>query len=340
MINQMLLQASPTHSSRNPVAGLSGGLTDAQLLDRFLTKHDEAAFELLVWRHGPMVLRVCRRILRDVHGAEDAFQATFLTLACKAGSIGKQEAVSSWLYKVAYRIALRAQAGATKRATHERPMVECLAANGTEPGDEAAWHELGPLLDAEVRRLPEKYRAAFVLCYLEGKTNEEAAQELGCPKGTILSRLSRARDRLRKRLNQRGLALSGMVFPMLLDPKGWSLAAEPPTLVESTVRLAVNLVRNPGTTEGVTAPVAHLMRRAGLAGWRRYWAAISLAIGAALLTTAWAASSYSSGYSAPPREIGAQKTGATPPIGAKEVKAAPPEAAIADGDVPAAPRCH
>jgi RNA polymerase sigma factor (sigma-70 family) len=258
-----------------------------------------------------MVLRVCRRILRDAHGAEDAFQATFLTLACKAGSIGKQEALSSWLYKVAYRVALRAQAGAMKRSTHEKPMVECLAAHGAEPADEAAWRELGPLLDAEVRRLPEKYRAAFVLCYLEGKTNEEAAKELGCPKGTILSRLSRARERLRKRLNQRGLALSGMVFPMLLDPKGWSLAAEPPALVESTVRLALDLVRNSGAPEAVAAPVAQLMTRT-TRGWRRYWAAISLAILAALVGTAWAGAWASGSLADPPGAIGAGGVGAAP----------------------------
>jgi RNA polymerase sigma factor (sigma-70 family) len=287
MITETFPSTRPTVARRLALAQLPGGLTDAQLLERFLKKHDEAAFELLVWRHGPMVLRVCRRILRDAHGAEDAFQATFLTLACKAGSIGKQEAVSSWLYKVAYRVALRAQAGAAKRATHERPMVDCLPARGVEPADEAAWRELGPLLDAEVRRLPEKYRAAFVLCYLEGKTNEEAAKELGCPKGTVLSRLSRARERLRKRLNQRGLAMSGMVFPVLLDPNGWSLVAEPPELVESTVRLALDLVRNPKATEAVATPVAQLMNHA-TRGWRRYWVGIAVAILALMVGTVWA----------------------------------------------------
>src|SRR5712692_5379354 len=98
MVNHTTLPMVPTRARHDPIAVLPGGLTDAQLLDRFLTEHDEAAFELLVWRHGPMVLRVCRRILRDAHGAEDAFQATFLTLACKAGSIGKRESVGSWLY--------------------------------------------------------------------------------------------------------------------------------------------------------------------------------------------------------------------------------------------------
>jgi RNA polymerase sigma factor (sigma-70 family) len=287
MANQIPVTAFHHRSRLSAGPAPPGGLTDAQLLDRFLTKRDEAAFELLVWRHGPMVLRVCRRILRDVHGAEDAFQATFLTLACKAGSIGKQEAVSSWLYKVAYRIALRAQAGVAKRARHEKPMVECLAATGSAPPDEAAWRELGPLLDAEVQRLPEKYRAAFILCYLEGKTNEEAAQELGCPKGTILSRLARARERLRKRLHRRGLALSGMVFPLLLDPKGWSLTGEPPALVESTVRLALNLVRDPSATDGLAAPLARLLQTADR-GWRRYWLPILVALLMLMGTAVWA----------------------------------------------------
>jgi RNA polymerase sigma factor (sigma-70 family) len=303
MADQALCATVPTYLPQNSVAPLPGGLTDAQLLNRFLTKHDEAAFELLVWRHGPMVLRVCRRILRDVHGAEDAFQATFLTLACKAGSIGKQEAVSSWLYKVAYRVALRAQAGSTKRSTLEKPLIDCLAGRSAEPSDEAAWRELGPLLDAEVRRLPEKYRAAFVLCYLEGKTNEEAAKELGCPKGTILSRLARARERLRKRLNQRGLALSGAVFPLLLDPKGWSLAAEPPALVESTVRLALDLVRNPGATESLAGPVAKLMV-SSTRGGRRYVVAITLAILAAMAGTVWAGAWAAGGFSDPPGAFG------------------------------------
>src|SRR5229473_1602826 len=131
----------------------AGGLTDGRLLERFLDDRDQAAFELLVWRHGPMVLRVCRRVIRDFHGAEDAFQATFLTFAYKAGGIGKRESVGSWLYKVAYRIALRARDGSSMRATRERPLADSLVAEDVgDPADQAAWRELGPLLDAEVQR--------------------------------------------------------------------------------------------------------------------------------------------------------------------------------------------
>jgi RNA polymerase sigma factor (sigma-70 family) len=176
-------------------------MPDAQLLDRFVERRDEVAFELLVWRHGPMVLGVCRRILQNPHDAEDAFQASFFTLARKADSIARRDSVGAWLYRVAYRIALRARARRARLAQREQPLGDLPVAEvGCEPADLLAWRELRPVLDAEISRLPEKYRAAFVLCYLEGKTNEQAAEQLGCPKGTVLSRLSRARERLRKRL--------------------------------------------------------------------------------------------------------------------------------------------
>ena len=169
-------------------------LTDAELLDNFVSRRDEASFEVLVWRHGAMVLAVCNRVLRDAYEAEDAFQATFLVLARKAGSIGRGEVVAAWLYQVAYRIALRLRAAAAKRTPSGEATDELAA---PEPTGDADWRDLRPVLDDEIARLPEKYRAPFVLCYLEGRTNEEAAAQLGCPKGTVLSRLSRGRDRLR-----------------------------------------------------------------------------------------------------------------------------------------------
>ena len=179
---------------RRIVGPQSGGLTDAQLLDRFVDEHDEAAFEVLVWRHGPMVLSVCRRILRHEQDAEDAFQATFLTLVRKARSIGKRQAVAGWLYKVAYRIALEAKTLASKRHVHERQEAGTLEALANQPGTESTvWRDLRTVLDEEVNRLPEKYRTPLILCYFEGKTYEEAARELGCPKGTVSIRLMRAR---------------------------------------------------------------------------------------------------------------------------------------------------
>ncbi len=168
------------------------GVGDAELLSRFAATGDEAAFELLVHRHQRLVFGVCRRILGDHHDAEDAFQAAFLALARKAGGIGKREAVAGWLFRVAYRTALAARAGRARRVSRERPVV---AAEATAaPADPAAAperREAWAAVDEEVNRLPERFRAAVVLCYLEGKTVDEAARLLGCPRGTVASRLAR-----------------------------------------------------------------------------------------------------------------------------------------------------
>ncbi|MFL5242559.1 MAG: RNA polymerase sigma factor [Gemmataceae bacterium] len=240
-----------------------GGLTDAQLLQRFLAERDEAVFELLVWRHGPMVMRVGFRVLKDVHRAEDVFQAAFFTLANKARTIGKQEAVSSWLYKVAYRLALRARAKHAKLLFREGPLLNGVVdkSTGRLPGEQLDWRELGPVVDAELQRLPEKLRAPFVLCYLQGKTNEEAAKELGCPKGTVLSRLARARERLRIRLTRRGLAFSVGVFALLFGPNTWLNAAEAPELVEGTVNIAGALLKNKAAAEVVPSGILDLMKQ-------------------------------------------------------------------------------
>jgi RNA polymerase sigma factor (sigma-70 family) len=204
----MMESPQVTFRRNRPLISKEGG-PDFRLLDRFRDQRDEAAFELLVGRHGPMVLGVCRRILGDAHEAEDAFQATFLTLARKAGSIKQQESVAGWLYRVASRVAFRARDRRATRARREQPLGEQpVSGADPEPLDWLAGEELRPLLDREINRLPEKYRVAFMLCHLEGKTNEEAAHLLGCPRGTILSRLSRAREHLRRGLGQRGLTLA------------------------------------------------------------------------------------------------------------------------------------
>jgi RNA polymerase sigma factor (sigma-70 family) len=177
-------------------------VTDAELLERFLRDRDEAAFELLMWRHTPVVMGVCRRVLRHRQDAEDAFQATFLILARKGHSIGRRESLTGWLYTVAYRVALRARAA--RRAGPERSLeVPPTDEAQSDPADHLAGQELRRLLDAELSRLPEKYRTAFILCHLEGKTCAEAAQQLGCPRGTIQSRTGRAREHLRARLARR-----------------------------------------------------------------------------------------------------------------------------------------
>jgi RNA polymerase sigma factor (sigma-70 family) len=209
----------------------SGAATDAELLQRFVAQRDEGAFTVLVRRHGPAVLGVCRRVLRDPNDADDAFQATFLVLARKAASITRPALLAGWLYGVAYRTAREAKTRAARRRAHER---QAPVARPTEPAVEVVWSDLRPVLDEEVNRLPEKYRVTFVLCYLQGLTNEEAAGLLGCPLGTVLSRLAWARDRLRTRLSRRGLALSAG----LLLPLNELSAAVPPALVQGTTQAA------------------------------------------------------------------------------------------------------
>src|SRR5262249_31981489 len=148
---------------------------DAELLKRFAAARDEAAFELLVWRHGKMVFNVCRRICRDPHDAEDAFQAVFLALVRNAGSISKDESVGGWRFRVAYRVAQKARMRATQRSGRFHAMADLESVPGTaDPAASAAWREVGVLIDDELQRLPEKYRLPFVLCHLEGQSNAEA----------------------------------------------------------------------------------------------------------------------------------------------------------------------
>jgi len=228
-LNQMLRQLCRLAGARTVEE-----LGDRQLLEAFAAHHDAEAFEVLVQRHGPLVLGVCRRVLHDEHDAEDVFQATFLVLAKKAGSIRRQEAVGSWLCGTAYRIALKARAAAGRRREQERqadPMTR------VDPETEAAWRELRPVLDEELNRLPPKYRAPLVLCYLQGKTNEAAAKELGWAPGSMSYRLSQARELLRNRLTQRGVALSSVALTAALAQHATAAVQLP--LVELTVRASV-----------------------------------------------------------------------------------------------------
>jgi RNA polymerase sigma factor (sigma-70 family) len=211
----------------------SDELTDGQLLDRFALRQDETAFEALMERHGSMVYGLCRGILHDPHSADDAFQATFLVLARKASSIHKRQSVASWLYGVAYRISLRAKANASRRRLHERQIVTMPT---TEPVTDAGRQELRSVLNEELQRLPEKYRAPLILCYLEGKTNEIAARELGWPSGSMSKRLNRGRELLKERLAGRGVALSAMAATAALAE---SVSAAPPALIKSTLQAAL-----------------------------------------------------------------------------------------------------
>jgi RNA polymerase sigma factor (sigma-70 family) len=210
-------------------------MTDGQLLARFVATQEAAAFEELVRRHGPMVLRVCQRVLHHSQDAEDAFQAAFLVLLRKAGTVAKQESVASWLYGVAYRVALKAKARASQRHLREKSGSETVFDDIREApvAGELATQDARHVLDEELSRLPEKYRSAVVLCLLEGKTSEQAAEQLHCQISAVKMRLLRAREVLRDRLARRGLAISvGGVALLLTQEAGAAVAA---TLAKATV---------------------------------------------------------------------------------------------------------
>lgn len=197
--------------TRQPAVALppGGDSTDRQLLERFATEREEAAFAALVRRHGAVVLGVCRRELGCEHDAEEVFQATFLALARRAALVPWQDSVRHWLLAVARRLSLRARCSARRPGRGGHGDAECLEVCDprSDPPTTAAFRETRLILDEELGQLPEKYRAPLVLCYLEGKTNEQAACELGWRPGSMSRRLSRARAQLRERLSRRGLAL-------------------------------------------------------------------------------------------------------------------------------------
>jgi RNA polymerase sigma factor (sigma-70 family) len=240
---------------------------DPHLLKQFLDRDDGDAFAALVRRHGPMVLAACRRLLRDPHDAADAFQATFLVLVRKAGSVDRPERLGNWLYGVACRVALKLRGQCARRHRRERPLGDVAAA---EPVADLVWRELRPALDEELYRLPEKYRAPVVLCYLEGVSKRQAARRLGWPEGTLSTRLHQARLLLRGRLARRGLGLPAGVVAVALA-QSTAPAAVPPALAAAVA---------PG--RAVPAPVAALAEGVARAlGWgpRKVLAAALLAAG-------------------------------------------------------------
>jgi RNA polymerase sigma factor (sigma-70 family) len=210
--------------------------TDQELVRRFTTTKDRQAFETLVRRHGSLVLSVCRRVLRQEQDAEDAFQATFLVLARKAASIRDAGALASWLYGVAYRMARSAKRAAGRRRTHEARAEALLP---KDPSWETAWREVQTVLDDEIGRLPERLRAPFLLCYLEGHGRAEAARQLGLKEGTVWSRLAQARKQLQRRLGRRGIALSAVLGAAALSER-LGTAAVPALLAAATARAAAD----------------------------------------------------------------------------------------------------
>jgi RNA polymerase sigma factor (sigma-70 family) len=218
---------------RSILAVEKSDLTDGQLLEEYLCRHDAAAVAALLQRHGPMVWGVCRRALANHHDAEDAFQATFLVLIRKAASIVPREMVGSWLHGVAHQTALKARALRAKRQARER-QVKAMPEPQAVPEPDR-WQDVQPLLDQELRRLPQKYRVAIILCDLEGKTRKEAARQLEVPEGTLSTRLRTARMMLAKRLARFGLALSGGALATMGVRQAAS-ACVPRCVVSSTIK--------------------------------------------------------------------------------------------------------
>jgi RNA polymerase sigma factor (sigma-70 family) len=256
--------------TRGMMAESLAGQSDRKLIEQFLAARNEAAFGALVRRHGPMVYRVCFRVLQQSPDAEDAFQATFLVLAQKLHGVRKQESLASWLHGVAHRVALKARARAALRRRHERQVAhgEAMAP------DEASWGELRVVLDAELRGLPEKWRQPLVLCYLEGCTQDEAADQLGWSKNTLRRRLEEAREALGRRLRRRGVwpaALSALLFSDCVIS-----AAPAPELLAATVDAAVWFAAGSPARAAVSAKVVALSRGAatGMILTKSKWAAL------------------------------------------------------------------
>jgi RNA polymerase sigma factor (sigma-70 family) len=227
--------------------------TDHELLDDFSARRDQTAFAALVSRHGPMVLRVCRRVLNHEQDAEDAFQATFLVLARNSGSIRKRAALAEWLHGVAYRTAMNAKRSAARRRNHEGRLRSLTPEAAPSP----TWDDVQAVLDQEIQRLPNAFRAAFVLCVLEGKSKSEAAAELGLQPGTVSSRVTRARQRLQRQLARRGVELSALLAAVSVA-EGIGNGAVPAVLASSTLRWGLLVAAGESAAGGIPSHVAAL----------------------------------------------------------------------------------
>lgn len=258
--------------------------TDLELLEAFLHQGptaSEDAFRAVVVRHGPMVLGVCRHVLGREHDAEDSFQAVFLVLARRAGTIRDRRLLASWLYEVAYRISVKARVDGVRRRTRERQVV-AMSANSIETNEEYdqndAWNELRSVLQSEVDRLPEKYRAPVILCYLEGKTNQEAARILDWPVGSVKGRLARARDILHARLMRRNLVLSATFLLSAIHRETTFAEFVPSSLVDSTVRSGMSIIGKATSESSPISPKAAALMESypGPSRRLRLWAAVAV----------------------------------------------------------------
>jgi RNA polymerase sigma-70 factor (ECF subfamily) len=230
-----------------------GQRSDHQLLDEFVGCAAEIAFAELVARHGPMVLRVCRRVLHHEQDVEDAFQAVFLVLARNARSIHKREALAGWLHGVAYRTAMKARRSAARRRNHEARLPEPMPLSTESP----TWNEVQTVLDEEIQRLPMSLRSAFVLCVMQGKSGAEAAAELGCKVGALKSRVNRARGELRRRLADRGIQLAALLGALSVAESS-ARAAVSATLAQSTIRIGLLVAAGEAAAGRIPSHVAAL----------------------------------------------------------------------------------
>src|SRR5262245_23631092 len=248
------------------------GDSDAALVTRFAAARDEVAFAELVARHGPLVRGVCRRVLGP-DAADDAFQATFLVLARKAGLIKRPAAVGSWLYGVAYRLSQQAHRRQARRERHERDVI-APPGDLRDPSSAAALADLLAVLDEELARLPDRLRAPLLLCYIDGRTQDEAAKQLGWSLGTFRRRLERARDLLRVRMERRGATLSAGLFATLLAADAVT-ATVPPALISTTTVTAMTFLAG-----GAVAPPVLTLAREGIQmlGFPKLTAVTALAV--------------------------------------------------------------
>ncbi len=300
------------------------GRSDQVLLEQFVIRRDEAAFAALLDRHGSMVFRVCRRILHDEHLAEDAFQATFLVLARKASSICKQHSVASWLHGVALRVARKANA----EAIHlKKPDTRNKAGPAADPQTEVSWREMQEILDDELEQLPDRYRLPLVLCYLEGRTRDEAAVQLGWTESKLKGLLERGRDRLRSRLIRRGVTLSAAVSASLLAGTA-SSAMVPPNLAVSTVGAAVRFAAGNTLAACEISATAATLTEGCLTIMLLTRIKTTIAIMLLLLGT------LALGYGVLASGLPDGKAGGVVPVVPKEDKVEPGPAAIAQGQKP------
>src|SRR5262245_59990812 len=289
-------------------------LSDAELLERFVSGRDEDAFALLVCRYGRLVRSVCRQVLHHEQDVDDAFQVTFLVLASRAAKVRKTTAVASFLYGVAYRTAMNARKARTRRGEQQSRSQGC---GREQPFTEAALREVQAILHDEVNALPEKYRAPFVLCCLEGKTRAEAAEELGWKEGTVFCRVARARAELQRRLTRRGVVLTAALCAVELGRTGATVAVRP-ALVNSTIKAALSVAAGKAAAADlVSAAVAALSK-----GVLRTMGTTKLKIAAVLLVASLVAGAGLLTRQAP-AAIPAYGSQAVSPKASQEKKASP-----------------